>query len=655
MIPEDIRKKINDLTELLNRYAYHYYVLGESLISDRKYDEYYSELKSLEEKFPEAAREDSPTKKVGGEVLDEFRQVEHKVRLLSLENTYSKGEVEDFIRRIRKNSGKNTDFFAEVKLDGISLAITYEKGKFIRAVTRGNGRKGEDVSHNVRTIRTVPLRLQKDLDLIVRGEIIMKRSVFNELNREEKKFANPRNAVAGSVRQLDSRIAADRRLDFFVYDILDSDVDLKTHSDELNMLSELGFMVERNGRRCADTDEIMNYIDNMKDIREELDYEIDGVVIKADDISLWEKLGNTIKAPRYAFAYKLPAKVESTTVTGVTFQVGRTGVVTPVAELEPVDIGGVTIQRATLHNFEEVRRLGVSVGDVVFVERAGDVIPKITGVAQKKNENLFSVITPPLQCPVCQSDLKKEEVYLRCINPDCPAKNLKRIQHFVSREALDIESLGDRTVELLVSLGIIKDITDIFDLPRDRLLELPGFGEKSVDNILISVNEAKNVDFSAFIFGLGIDGVGQYVAELLANECDNIEDLIKIDQDRLVSIKGIGDKVAHNIRIFLADESNAERLRKLDEILDIQYKKEVRESFVTAKNVVVTGSHPDYRRSDLEDMIKSCGGVFQKSVGKNTDLVVYGEKAGSKLDKAKEQGIEMMSIEEFVKKVKSEW
>jgi len=648
-----VKEKINSLVEELKKYDHSYYILDNPIISDYEYDMRLKELEKLEEENPDLIREDSPTRRVGGEPLSKFSNITHEKRLYSLDNTYSTRDIKKYIDKIQKIVETDFSLVAELKLDGLSMAVKYVDGRLKYAATRGNGKVGEDVTENAKTIKSLPLVIPYKDELLIRGEALMRHSVFKEINRKsEKPFANVRNAAAGSMRQLDPKVTAKRKLDFIAYDILSSGKRFERHTDELKFLKGNGFRIDEYTKTFKDIKDIESHIDWILEERERLDFEIDGLVLKIEEKELWEKAGYTSKAPRFAIAYKLPAHQETTVVEDVIFQVGRTGVITPVAKLRPVNIGGVMIRHATLHNFEEVKRLGVKTGDKVFVQRAGDVIPKITSVVQSSEEDISSdskEITPPERCPVCSGEVKKEEIYIRCINPDCPAKNLRQIQHFVSKNALDIEFLGEKTIRSLVERGMVKRPSDIFQLTPEQLLELEGFKERSVNNILSSINDSKKTTLARFIFALGIDGVGEYIANLLSDEFGSMEKLMHADLERLQSIKGIGEKVAKNLVEYLSDD---QKRKELDVLLDkIEFKNEKTiESFLSGKKVVVTGSHPKFKRDDLFEIIKKGGGTVQKSTGKNTDLVVYGEKAGSKLEKAKEFGIDTMTIDEFLER-----
>ncbi|MFA5478682.1 MAG: NAD-dependent DNA ligase LigA [Candidatus Muiribacteriota bacterium] len=647
---EQAKIKIKKLTEQINQHDYNYYVLDKPDISDYEYDMLYKELEELEKQFPALKSEFSPTNRIGGKILDKFDSVNHEVKLYSLSNTYSVEEVKNFINRVEKLVMSKFSLVSELKLDGLSVVLTYKKGKLVQAATRGDGSTGEDVTFNIKTIRSIPQQLKTEDDLIVRGEVIMKKSVFNKLNEHEKLFANPRNAAAGSLRQLDSKVAASRKLDCFVYDILKTARNFNTHAEELEFLNTLGFMIEKNYKVFTELDDFENIVEYTIKERNSFDFEIDGIVLKINEKMLWEKAGWTNKAPRFAFAYKLPAQQAITKVVDVIFGVGRTGVITPVAILEPVNIGGVTVSRATLHNFSEIKRLGLRIGDTVFVERSGDVIPKILKVAETSGD-LFGgrEIKEPHNCPVCNSILQKEEILLRCINPECPAKNLRKIQHFVSKQALNIEFLGEKTVEFLVECGKISRLSDIFKLKTEDFKGFEGFGEKSVSNLLSSINNSKKVTLDRFLYSLGIDGVGDYIAGILARVFKSIDRIQQASEDELKTIEKIGPTVSKNIVSFFEKTSNIEEIEELKKFIEIEIIDNNETGILSGMNIVVTGSDDNYSRQDFENIIKKNGGVFQKSVGKNTSVVVFGENAGSKLNKARESGIKTISITEFLK------
>ncbi|MGM0608392.1 MAG: NAD-dependent DNA ligase LigA [Candidatus Muiribacteriota bacterium] len=652
---KQVEEEIKNLTEEINKYDYHYHVLDNPIISDYEYDKKLKKLQKLENEYPHLKHKNSPSQRTGGEPLKKFKQVNHKVKLYSLDNTYSVQEAKNFVERIKKNINQPVFFISELKLDGLSVALTYEKGVFKKAATRGNGEVGEDITENIKTVRSVPMTLKNKEDLIVRGEVVMKKSVFEKLNKGKKVFANPRNAAAGSVRQLNSKITASRKLTCFVYDILYSDVNFNHHSEELEWLQKEGFLVEKNSFFIKNISEIEKIIEKTLEIREKLDYEIDGLVIKVNEKKLWEKLGFTSKAPRFAFAYKLPAVQATTVVNNILFQVGRTGIVTPVAILEPVEIGGVTVSRATLHNLDEIKRLDVDIGDKVFVERSGDVIPKIKKVAHKSEEpNLFSKkVKIPEKCPVCHSQLIKEEVFLRCNNNYCPAKQTRKIQHFVSKQAFDIEFLGEKTVKQLMSLGKIKKYSDIFKLDEKDLSDIEGFKEKSISKLLKSISKSSFITFDRFIYSLGIDGVGQYNANLLARKFLDIHSLIGAGLNELTDVKGVGTKVGKNIVEYFSDKDKLEEIYQLLKFVKISKPDSLKKSEFSGKNIVITGSVKEYTRTEIETFIKQLGATPQKSVGNNTDFVIYGEKPGSKLDKAKNKGIKVRPIKDFLNELQN--
>jgi len=664
MTKEEARKRIEKLREEINYHNYRYYVLNDPIISDEEYDELFRELQRLEEQFPDLITPDSPTQRVGAPPLKEFGTVRHTIPMLSLQDARNDDELRDFDQRVKRVLGlspdTNIEYVTEPKFDGLSCEIVYIDGKYSIASTRGDGVVGEDVTQNVRTIKTVPMRLIKNEHPIpsrieIRGEVLMRKEDFVKLNRElmkrgEKVFANPRNAASGSLRQLDSNITASRPLDFVAWGVgVVEGVQFETHNEVLDFLEKIGFKAARPRRICKNIEEVIDYYHEIEEKRDDFPYELDGIVVKVNALTLWDKLGTTARSPRWMIAGKFKPRQRTTRVKDVIFQVGRTGIVTPVAVLEPVEVGGVTVSRATLHNFDEIERLGVKIGDVVVVQRAGDVIPDIVEVIKEKRTGEEREIVPPSSCPVCGSKLVRENVYLRCVNVSCPAKVVQSIRHFASRKALDIEGLGGKTAELLVKEGLVKSLADIYYLNREDLLRLPGFAEKSVENLLNALERSKKAPFPRFIFALGIPNVGEYTAQILAEHFETFERLENASYDEVIEIQGVGPETAEAIVSFFRDERNRELIRRLREAgFEVMPLKKA-ESPLTGKTVVFTGALSSMSREDAKRIVESLGGKVSGSVSKKTDFVVVGENPGSKYDRAKELGVKILSEEEFLK------
>ncbi|MHC1582231.1 MAG: NAD-dependent DNA ligase LigA [Candidatus Syntropharchaeia archaeon] len=658
---KEIKERIEKLRKEINRHNYLYYVLDSPEISDAEYDRLMRELEELERKYPEFITPDSPTQRIGAPPLEEFKTVEHRIPMLSLSSLFSEEEVRDFDRRIKNLlDTEKVEYVAEPKIDGLAVELVYENGIFTIGSTRGDGYRGEDITQNLRTIRSIPLRLLTDNPpslLEVRGEVYMPIEEFRELNRkieEEggKPFANPRNAAAGSVRQLDPSVTASRPLNIFVYGVgVVEGVSWKTHWEVLKSLSELGFRINPNIRLCKDISDVFDFYEWLKEERERLPYEIDGMVVKVNDLSLHEKLGTTARSPRWAFAYKFPPRQEYTRIKDIVVQVGRTGALTPVAILEPVEIGGVRVSRATLHNEDEIRRKDVRIGDMVIVERAGDVIPEVVGVMKSKRTGKEREFTMPSTCPVCGGEVMKEEAVARCINPSCPAQLKERIRHFASKGAMDIEGLGPKIIEQLVENNLISDAADLYFLKKEDLLKLERMGDKLAENILGSIEKSKNTTLSRLIYALGIRHVGERIASILAEHFKDLENLKNAKYEDLIEIPEIGPEIARSIISFFAQEGTKRLLKKLGEAGVTYEKEEKKEEILKGKIFVFTGkiSMP---RDEAKRIVESLGGRVTSSVSKKTDYVVVGENPGSKLEDARRLGIKILSEEEFRRMVK---
>lgn len=673
----DVQEKY---TKLRNEIEYHnnlYYNEDKPLISDMEYDALMRELKQLEQKYPELLKneengESSPTEKIGGTASEKFSKVRHRVPMLSLSNTYNISEIEDFDKRIKKiilsenakDHSKELEYILELKLDGLSISLIYENGVLVQAVTRGDGQVGEDVTENIMEITTIPKKLKKNVSLEVRGEIILPISSFNRINQEredegEDVFANPRNAASGTIRQLDKTIVAERGLDCYLYYLVNAEnYGINTHLESIEYIEKLGFKTTKIFEKYTDFKELEKSIDKWHNDRKKLDYETDGLVIKVNNFALYETLGYTTKSPRWAIAYKFPAEQVKTKLMGVTFQVGRTGVITPVAELEAVNLSGSVVKRASLHNFDEIHRKDIKIGDNVIVEKAAEIIPQVVNVVFDDRTGQEIEIQEPANCPVCNSELAHEEglVALKCHNPLCPEKVKRQIAYFVSRDAMNISGLGDKIVEKFIELGKIKTIVDIYSLEkyREELENLEKMGQKSVDNLINSIESSKNRDFSKVLYALGIPFVGKFNANLLTKTFKNIENLKNQSIKNLLAVKGIGDKVAVAVNTFLNDENNWKIITDLQNIglqfaVDETNSEEIEDNPIKDKNFLATGKLQKYKRNDIKDIILSKGGNYLSAVSKNLDFLIAGEKAGSKLEKAEKLGVRVLTEDEFEK------
>ena len=659
----DPEKKIEALREQIRRHEYFYYVLDQPEISDAEFDKIMRQLKDLEAEHPELITADSPTQRVGGKPREGFIKVPHSSPMLSLDNTYNEEELRAWERRVHELSGrKDVDYVCELKLDGMSLALIYEDGKLVRGITRGDGSVGEDVTLNVRTVRSVPLSIPKDklkkaempLDFEVRGELLMPTASFKKINEERERdglptFANPRNFTAGTVRQLDSNITAARRLDYFPYILLHNGrTYFDHHSKTLAALEAAGFKVNPNHRLVRSMDEVWAFIQQWEKKRDSLPYEIDGIVVKLDRISLQDELGFTGKAPRWAIAYKYAARAGITKLENVRWQVGRTGKLTPVAELDAVPIGGTTVRNATLHNADEIERLGVKIGDWVQVERGGDVIPKIAKVIDDKEHPRPSEVKDikmPETCPVCGTKVVRTEgeVDYRCVNANCPAKLRETILHFASRGVMSIDGMGDALVNQLTERGLVKNVADIYKLTKADFLSLERMGEKSAQNILNEIERSKQLPLERVIYGLGIRMVGERTAQFLAEHFGSMEELEKAGVEELQNVNEVGPRIAESIVEFFAIAANRKLVERLrDAGLTLTGQKKERGTQLAGKTFVLTGTLARFTRDEAKKMIEDAGGKVTGSVSKKTDYVVAGADAGSKLEKAKELGVKVI-------------
>ncbi len=664
-------------TKLRSEIEYHnnlYYNEDKPIISDMEYDTLMRELKQLEQEYPELLKNDesSPTEKIGGTASEKFSKVRHRVPMLSLSNTYNISEIEDFDKRVKKiilaenveDNSKKLEYILELKLDGLSISLIYENGELVQAVTRGDGQVGEDVTENIREISSIPKKLKKNVSLEVRGEIILPISSFNRINQEredegEDVFANPRNAASGTIRQLDKTIVAERGLDCYLYYLVDAEnYEINTHLESIEYIKKLGFKTTGVFEKYTDFKELEKSIDKWHDKRKTFDYETDGLVIKVNNFSLYETLGYTTKSPRWAIAYKFPAEQVKTKLLNVTFQVGRTGVITPVAELEAVNLSGSVVKRASLHNFDEIRRKNIKIGDNVIVEKAAEIIPQVVNVMFDDRTGEEIEIQEPTNCPVCNSELTHEKglVALKCHNPLCPEKVKRQIAYFVSRDAMNISGLGDKIVEKFIELEKIKTVVDIYSLKnyRKELENLDKMGQKSVDNLINNIESSKNRDFSKVLYALGIPFVGKFNANLLTKTFKNIENLKNQSIENLLAVKGIGEKVAIAVNAFLNDEINWKIITDLQNIglqftFDESEIKKIDDNPIKGKNFLATGKLRKYKRNDIKNIILSKGGNYLSAVSKNLDFLIVGEKAGSKLEKAEKLGIRVLTEEDFEK------
>ena len=653
-----IEKRIDELIKILNQASYEYYQLDKPTITDQEYDDYMDELIRLETNNPNLVRSDSPTLKVGNEVISEFKKITHKTPMLSLGDVFNYDEVREFDERIKKTID-NPSYVCELKIDGLSVSLIYEKGKLIRAVTRGDGAIGEDITHNVRTIKNVPLSLPQDIDIEVRGEIYMPKASFEKLNQEREKngenlFANPRNAAAGSVRQLDSKIARDRNLSTFIYHLPNyKDYDVNSQLDALNYMKNLTFTVNPHIKLVNNIEEVIEYLKYWNEHRKDLEYDIDGIVIKVNDFKSQEKLGFTVRVPKWAIAYKFPAEQVLTKLKDIEFCVGRTGKVTPRADLDPVRVAGSLVSSATLHNEDYIISKDIRIGDTVVIQKAGDIIPEVVEVKFDRRTGVEERFEMIKECPICHTLLvrKETEAAYFCPNIACDARHIEGLIHFASRDAMNIEGFGERIVEDFYNYGYLKSIIDYYHIHehKEELKELEGFGEKSIDNLLNSIENSKGNSLERLLFGLGIRHVGKKTAKILASFYDNIDNIIKASYESLCQITDIGEVIAKSVYDYFKD--NIDLIDNLKDLgLNMEYIgkiKNINEEF-NNKTFVLTGTLESLTRDDAKDIIESLGGKITNSVSKKTDVVIVGSNPGSKYDKAKELGITIWNEEEFL-------
>ena len=659
---KQVQEEISKLVSLLNKYSYDYYVEDNPQISDTEYDTLYKQLEKLEENHPEYILENSPTQRVGDRVLDEFEKITHKVPMLSLSNTFSTEDLRDFDARVSKLvPGHNVEYICELKIDGLAISIKYENGRLVSAATRGDGSVGEDVTENIKTIFSIPKVLKDNRTFEVRGEVYLPRKSFELLNSERESnnevlFANPRNAAAGSLRQLDSKITAKRRLSAFIYSIVGDD-SIVSQENALNTAKEYNLPVNPNFKLCKSIDEVIDYINYWTEHKKNLPYDIDGIVIKVNSYSTQEEVGYTQKSPRWATAYKFPEEELATKLLDVELSVGRTGIITPVAILDPIVISGSTVSKASLHNKDIIEELDIHIGDIVVVKKAGEIIPKVVRVVRELRTEGSTKYTMPNTCPSCgqQTYTKENDPFTRCKNPDCPDQNIRRIIHFASRDALNIEGLGDKVVTTLYEKGIIAHTIDLFSLEREKLISLDRMGEKSVDNLLNAIENSKQNSLDKVIFALGILNVGKKAGKILAEKYLNLTNLMNATLDELVNLDDVGQITAESILDYLSDENNIKFINDLIKVgMNPQY--EVQEvntdNIFAGKTVVLTGKLVELTRNEAKEYLEKYGAKVTGSVTSKTDLVIAGEKAGSKLAKAEQLGIRVINEEEFANMVR---
>ncbi len=654
------KERIEELKKILTDAGIAYYVNDNPIMEDYEYDKLMNELLSLEEKYPEYKTIDSPTNKIGGEVLSKFEKVTHEIKMMSLSDAFSYDELIDFDRKV-KDVAPNATYLCEMKIDGLSVSLKYENGVLVRGATRGNGSVGENITHNVKTIKSIPLKLNKNIDIEVRGEIFMPKASFIELNREreeneEELFANCRNAAAGSVRQLDSRIAAKRNLDCFLYYNMDPTV--KTQEGALLSMRDLGLKINTNYKHAQTIDEIIEYIDSIGKIRDELPYDIDGIVIKVNEIDLHSIIGETVKYPKWAIAYKFPPEEVKTKLIDIIYQVGRTGVITPVGVFKPVFVQGSLISKATLHNEDYIKMKDIHVNDNVIIHKAGDVIPEVVGPVLDDRGNDIIEFKMIDTCPCCGAKLQRieGEADYYCTNPNCKEKLVNGLIHFASKPAYDIDSLGEKVVKDLYELGYIKDIPSIFNLrgSYSELIKIPGYGEKSIDKLLEAIEKSKENNLDRLLFGLGIRHVGGKVSKLLSKRFGSMNAIINASFDDIANIPDCGDVIAKSVFDYMHNDDNLNMISTLQELgLNMEYNQgDIKVNYFTNKKCVLTGTLSSMGRTEAKALIEASGGSLSESVSKKTDILILGENPGSKYDKAKALGIYIMEEAEFLEKIK---
>lgn len=657
------QKRVEELVLELNQYSHEYYVLDAPTISDAEYDQLYRELVELEERYPELTKQDSPTQRVGDALIEGFKKVEHSSQMLSLENAFNLEELEAFNRRVTQQVEKEFTYFSEMKIDGLAIAIRYEEGLLVQAATRGDGQIGEDVTQNIRAISAIPIRLRENITCEVRGEVYMPKKSFVQLNEEREDegkatFANPRNAAAGTLRNLNPKITASRNLNAFFYTLVNpEDYGATTQEEAIQLMNAWGLRVNQEYERVDTIDETWSYIEKVENKRQDLSYEIDGAVIKVNEFSVQNQVGMTVKAPRWAIAYKFKAEEARTKLHEIEWTVGRTGVVTPTAIMDPVTVAGSTVQRASLHNVDLIKERDVRIGDTVIIHKAGDIIPEVLRVVLEERPEDSEPYEIPNECPACGSELThlEDEVALRCINPACPVQAQERVIHFASRNAMNIDGLGEQRVRQLFHADLISNVVDLYDLQAEELMELERMGEKSSNNLIQAIEASKENSLERLIFGLGIRHVGSNTARLLVQNFPTIDDLIQAKYEEILSIEGIGTIIAESVVSFFDNEEAQTLITELKErqlnMTYLQAEETVNQeasAFFSEKTVVLTGKLESFSRNDLKTQLELLGAHVTGSVSSNTDLLIAGESAGSKLTKAQELGIEIWDEEQLM-------
>lgn len=658
-----IEQKIKSLREQIRKHDYLYYVLNQPQISDEEYDRLFSELKKLEQQHPELITSDSPTQRVSDKPIEGFAQVKHAIAMLSIDNTYSEEELKDFDQRVAKGLGtKNYQYVVEPKIDGLAVSLRYEKGRLALGATRGDGETGDDVTNNIRTIRAIPLSLQGDVPdvLEVRGEVYMPKKAFEKLNEEKEQqgqplFANPRNAAAGSLKLLDAKITAQRKLSFFAYALGEvSRPFAKTHYESLEKFKKLGLPVNPNTKKAADIDEVIEICNRWEKKRFELDFQIDGLVIKIDRFDQHDILGATGRAPRWCMSYKYAAEQAQTKVLSIDVQVGKTGILTPVANLQPVLLAGTTVKRASLHNFDEINRLDVRVGDTVMIEKAGEIIPQVVEVKKELRPAGAKSFKPPVKCPICGSKVEKDPdgVYIRCTSSNCPAQLKEKLRYFAGRDQMDIENLGPALIEQLVDSGTVKDFADLYKLDVKQLAELERMAQKSAQNVIDGIEKSKSRSLARLIAAIGILHIGGQNAEILAEHFGSIEAIKKATVEDLTEIDQIGPVLAKSIYEYFRNSNNLKVIDKLIAAgVSTEQKQTQKSNKLASKTFVVTGTLENFSRSQIEQTIKKHGGKTLSSVSKKTDYVLAGTEPGSKFDKAQQLGVKVINEKQFLQMI----
>lgn len=661
---KDLRERLDEIKNQLNEYAYHYYVLDQSLISDQEYDMLYHELETIEKLHPEWITSDSPSQRIGDQLLEGFSKVSHAEAMYSLSNAFNKEDIAGFIKRVQSIVGQDLEWMCECKIDGLAIALTYEDGQFVRGATRGDGNIGEDITNNLRTIPAIPLRLREEVSAEFRGEAYMPKDIFLQINEQRDEMglvplANPRNAAAGALRQIDPKKVAERKLNVFMYGLANSGKhQIASQAELFQRIEELGLRTNPLREICRTLDEVLNYIDKISEIRHDLVYEIDGIVIKVNDIKQQQDLGYTVKAPRWAIAYKFPAELAETRILDVEWTVGRTGVITPTAKMVPVQLAGTVVQRASLHNVDFIENLDLRINDIVSLHKAGDIIPEVTAVMIDQRREPTEKLSIPKKCPACHTDLERieGEVAIRCINPNCPAQRLAQISHFVSRQAMNIVGLGERIIHQMLENQLIQDIADLYYLTKEDLLTLDKIKEKSANNLYQAIQASKSNSLERLLFGLGIRHVGAKAARLIAQKFGTIEAISRISPEEISDIDGIGPMISKSLVQYFNQADSQQLIDKLKRA-GVQMSFHGQSSSIdpssewVGKTVVLTGTLSHYTRTEAKEILESLGASVTNSVSSKTDLLIAGEQAGSKLVKAESLKIKIIDEATFVQKL----